>query len=264
MQPNFGYRVLLADDNDFNRQLACALLEEHGCHVTLAEDGACAVASFREHPFDLILMDVNMPGMDGLEAARSIRGIEQSRGSHRIPIFAVTATAAPEERRACLASGMDDVLAKPLSVSDVEEGLKKCGVKPRPEDHPALSPGGGAVIGIQAGGTAADAAAMDGLLSERILADFGASPDRLATYFRLLCNDIATQLAAMNAAYGANDRDGLRKAAHAAKGVARGLRDQNLSDLAARIEDQAQSGSIAGVQEALADFLRIYRSFSCI
>lgn len=104
-----GLRVLLAEDNPINALLARTLLEREGCSVERAADGAEAVAAAGRSAFDLILMDVRMPGMDGLTAARTLR----TQGV-AAPIIALTADAFEEDRRACLAAGMNDFLTKPL------------------------------------------------------------------------------------------------------------------------------------------------------
>lgn len=97
------------------------------------------------------------------------------------------------------------------------------------------------------------------LLSDRILKSFVTRPQRLAAFFAMVCNDLGTQLAAMNAAYEAGDRKALHDAAHAAKGVAQGLRDQSLSRLAEEIERMAHEGDCSGVGELLSEMGASYR-----
>lgn len=248
MQPGCGSRVLLAEDNEFNRELAGAVLAEQGYRVTMAEDGERAVALFREQAFDVVLMDVGMPRMDGYAATRAIRGIEAERGGH-VPIIALTAHADPEERNACLDSGMDDLLAKPISGTSLAEGLARFGREAGGRDlfgEPA--PHG-------AGAAPADRSVapsqLDSLLSDRILADFSADPERLRTFFELLCTDLQTQINAMIAACDAADRTALGDAAHGAKGVARGLRDPALCRLAGEIERDAPAGNLSGIRAKL-------------
>ena len=106
-----GLHLLLAEDNPVNLQVALAMLEGLGARVDCATDGPQAVALCRNGHFDVLLMDIQMPGMDGYEAARQIR----SEGARRLPIVAVTANAMPVDRELALAAGMNDHLAKPLS-----------------------------------------------------------------------------------------------------------------------------------------------------
>lgn len=99
----------------------------------------------------------------------------------------------------------------------------------------------------------------EAMLSDRILESFITRPQRLAAFFDMVCNDLGTQLAAMNAAYEAGDRKALHDAAHAAKGVAQGLRDQSLSRLAEGIERRAHEGDCSGVEELLSGMEASYR-----
>ena len=111
-------RILLAEDSPFNQKLAIGLLEKHGHHVTVVDDGAKAVAKVSQEPFDLVLMDVQMPHMDGLEATATIRQQEQTTAQH-IPIIAMTAHAMKGDRELCLEAGMDGYLSKPIYAQEL-------------------------------------------------------------------------------------------------------------------------------------------------
>ena len=115
-----GARVLLAEDNPINALLARALLEREGCTVDRVSHGAEAVAAAAAAPYDLILMDLRMPGLDGRQATAALR----ARGC-RVPIVALTADAFEEDRRACLKAGMDDFLTKPLKQADLQAMLRR-------------------------------------------------------------------------------------------------------------------------------------------
>jgi PAS domain S-box-containing protein len=106
--------LLLAEDNPVNRLVAIRLLEKQGFTVTAVEDGAAAVDAVAAGAFDLVLMDMQMPRMDGLEATQRIRAREQAQRLPRIPIVALTANAMKGDRERCIAAGMDDYLSKPL------------------------------------------------------------------------------------------------------------------------------------------------------
>jgi signal transduction histidine kinase/ActR/RegA family two-component response regulator len=110
-------RILLAEDNPVNQKLAVKLLEKQGHTVTMVGDGRRAVEAFGNGSFDLILMDIHMPGMDGLEAAKRIRELEGS--AHRTPIIALTALAMAGDREVCLAAGMDGFVAKPIRLNEL-------------------------------------------------------------------------------------------------------------------------------------------------
>ena len=112
--------ILIAEDNEINALLARALLAKLGHRPTIAASGEAALASWNAArdqgaPYDLVLMDVHMPGLDGIEAARRIRAAETEANGHRTPIFALTANAFAEDRDACLGAGMDGFLVKPLN-----------------------------------------------------------------------------------------------------------------------------------------------------
>ena len=115
--PHFqSARVLVADDNPLNQQVAQGMLESVGCHVTLAHDGEQAVALARTQPFDLILLDLHMPVLDGLQAARQLRALPQHQ---TVPIVALTAAVFAEDRQRCLEAGMNGFVPKPIERKSV-------------------------------------------------------------------------------------------------------------------------------------------------
>jgi CheY-like chemotaxis protein len=111
-------RILLVEDNEVNRTIATKLLEKRGHVVIAVENGALAVERTASDHFDVVLMDVQMPVMDGLTATTHIRTREHGTGTH-LPIVAVTAHALEEDRRRCFAAGMDAYLPKPIKSSDL-------------------------------------------------------------------------------------------------------------------------------------------------
>ena len=116
-------RILVAEDNTVNQIVAKRLLEKRGHRVVIAGDGAAAVAAFETQPFDIVLMDMQMPVMDGLEATRAIRERETGRVSH-IPIIAMTANAMTEDRGACFLAGMDGYVAKPINPRELTNAIE--------------------------------------------------------------------------------------------------------------------------------------------
>jgi signal transduction histidine kinase/CheY-like chemotaxis protein len=126
---NKGLSILVAEDNEINALLARALLTRLGHRPAVAGNGEAAVESWAAAraagtPYDLVLMDVQMPGMDGLEATRRIRAVEDAAGSRPVRILALTANAQSEDRAACLAAGMDGLLVKPLDRERLREALE--------------------------------------------------------------------------------------------------------------------------------------------
>jgi two-component system sensor histidine kinase/response regulator len=120
LQP--GLRVLLVEDNAVNQRLAMRMLEKKGHHVTVAENGKEAVAALEKQKFDVVLMDMQMPEMDGFEATAAIREKERATGLHQ-PIIALTAHAMKGDREKCLAGGMDGYLTKPIRSLELFEIL---------------------------------------------------------------------------------------------------------------------------------------------
>jgi two-component system, sensor histidine kinase and response regulator len=120
-------RILVAEDHPINQRVIERLLTARGHSVTLAEDGHAAVRAWREGRFDLILMDLQMPELDGLEAARLIRSCERENlNGGRTPIIALTARAFPEDQQECAAAGMDGHLSKPITAEALDSVLRRC------------------------------------------------------------------------------------------------------------------------------------------
>jgi signal transduction histidine kinase/DNA-binding response OmpR family regulator/HPt (histidine-containing phosphotransfer) domain-containing protein len=120
-----GPRVLLVEDNPVNREVAVGMLESLGCHITAADNGWLAIEALNDGVYDAVLMDCQMPVMDGLSATAEIRRREQSSGRARLPIIALTANAMEGDRQRCLAAGMDDFLSKPFSQHQLATLLKR-------------------------------------------------------------------------------------------------------------------------------------------
>ncbi|HAT49490.1 MAG: response regulator [Nitrospirae bacterium] len=221
-----GVRILLAEDNEINQQVAKELLEKIGVRVVVARNGAEAVALAREKTFDAILMDVQMPVLDGYGATRQIRALENSR---RLPIIAMTANAMAGDREKCLETGMNDHVAKPVVPDELYATLSQwigrsafeipdvC-ISP-PVEIPPISGIDLDVGSRHVGG--------DRVLLRDVLLKFARNRDR--AHYRL------------PAFLADNDWDGLSQAAHTLKGVTATLGAIRLSNLAARIEREAKA-----------------------
>ena len=121
--------ILVAEDNEFNAQLLEQLLVRRGHRVRLANNGREALALAEEGAFDLLLLDVHMPELDGFQVVQAIRERERSAGGH-LPVIALTARSRQEDRERCLAAGMDDFLAKPIQAADLWAAIDRVVASP--------------------------------------------------------------------------------------------------------------------------------------
>ena len=126
-----GLRVLVADDNPINCRVAVEMLRRLGCHATVVGNGAEAVAASERDSYDVVLMDVQMPEMDGLTATTRIRAREAQAGGH-LPIIAMTAHALEGDHERCLAAGMDGYVSKPIKTQDLAAALAPYGERETP------------------------------------------------------------------------------------------------------------------------------------
>jgi CheY-like chemotaxis protein len=120
-----GARILLAEDNITSQQVAAGILKKMGLRADFVANGAEAVKALETLPYDLVLMDMQMPEMDGVEATRAIRNPHSAVRNHQIPIIAMTANAMQDDRRLCIEAGMNDYVAKPISAQALLEALEK-------------------------------------------------------------------------------------------------------------------------------------------
>jgi CheY-like chemotaxis protein/HPt (histidine-containing phosphotransfer) domain-containing protein len=118
-------RILIADDNHINQKVAISLLENLGYRADVVANGYEAIEAYKLVPYDIVLMDVQMPEMDGFEASRQIRTIEDRKGRHT-PIIAMTAHARQEDKDRCLAAGMDDYVSKPIKPQALKAAIERC------------------------------------------------------------------------------------------------------------------------------------------
>ncbi len=225
-----GRTVLLVEDNPTNRRVAELFLERAGCDVVLAEDGSEALARLRERQVDLVLMDVQMPVMDGLEATKRIR--QEISGGARIPIVGLTASALKEQVELCRVAGMDDVISKPLEHERLEAVLERYApaIGTRTGRHvirpPAerAAPGGGEISVARF----REVTAGDALLARGLVDSFEHSAGQA-------CNDIESGL-------GHGDFALARRAAHTLAGASANMGATRLEAVAAAMEQAAAQG----------------------
>jgi two-component system, sensor histidine kinase and response regulator len=213
-------RVLVAEDNEFNAQLLEQLLGRRGHRVRLASNGREALCLAEEGGFDLLLLDIHMPELDGFQVAQAVRERERATGGH-LPIIALTARSRKEDRERCLATGMDDFLAKPVQAADLWAAMERV-VDVRP---PAEPPG-------------------SGLLNPQVLlaacGDDAAILEKIGQAFRASLPD---HLKAVQDALRERDAPRLREAAHKLAGMVAAF-STAAGGLASELEDHAAQGQL--------------------
>jgi CheY-like chemotaxis protein len=120
-----GLKILVAEDNRVNQLVTMRMLQQLGCQAELASDGASAISMIEANSYDIVLMDLNMPVVDGLEAAKRIRRMPSAQAD--VPIVALTASVTTEDKSACLAAGMSDYLSKPIEIRALRRALERWG-----------------------------------------------------------------------------------------------------------------------------------------
>ena len=241
-------RILLAEDNITNQQVALGILKKLGLHVADAvANGREAVDALKTLPYDLVLMDVQMPVMDGLEASRRIRGTQSAVCNHAIPIIAMTANAMQGDRDKCLEAGMDDYVAKPIAPQDLAEALEKWLPKGEEESERKNDERG---LGKTGKAEAADPPIWDkaGML-ERLMDD----EDLTRTIIEGFLEDIPQQIQALNAFVEGGDATGSERQAHTIKGASANIGGERLRAVVFHMEEAARTGDLPGVNARVGD-----------
>jgi len=223
--------VLLVEDNDLNLEVARAMLAAAGHRVEVAGDGNQALEKYAPGRFDCVLMDCQMPGMDGYEATRRIRVLEVERGAPRTPIVALTANAMNGDRERCLAAGMDDFLAKPFDAAALLAAVARNARAGAAAPDPARAP------------SSFDPAALEDLLQvERT------KPGFLARLAKRFLNDAPALIDSVAGASAETAQDAQR-AAHSLKSTSARMGALSLAHLARQAEAAAREGRLDTVLE---------------
>jgi two-component system sensor histidine kinase/response regulator len=235
-------KVLLAEDNVVNQRVAMGLLSRRGHQITVANNGLEALAEFEQGAFDVVLMDVQMPGMGGLEATAAIRERERGDGGH-IRIVAMTAHAMNGDRERCLAAGMDGYLSKPITPALLYAALEHetTGIVP------ASAPAAPAALRQASGSSGQATTPVD---RDRLMERLGGDEQLLTDVVRLFLDDCPMRLAAIKAAVDSRDGEAIRTTAHALTGAAANLSAQGLYDAARMLERLGAEGRLEPAEAA--------------
>ncbi len=231
--PAKALNILVAEDGMTNQLVARGLLESLGHQVTIAADGEQTIQCWKSGSFDLILMDMHMPEVDGLEATRAIRRLETAEQLQPIPIIATTAAAMPEDVRRCLESGMNDFIAKPIQIELLAETLAKYGAS-RKDTQPTPPP-------------SSDMDIVDLNQATKNIPGGKAGMAKLRPIFQLECRQLVDGL---QAALAAENRAEIRRLAHTLKGSAKLFCANRVVSRAFDMENSADSQPIGELQDS--------------
>jgi CheY-like chemotaxis protein/HPt (histidine-containing phosphotransfer) domain-containing protein len=237
-----GRRVLVAEDNPTNRKVAQYQLMGLGYEVEVVANGVQALRALEQGGYDLVLMDCQMPEMDGYAATAEIRRRESQRGAPPIPIVAMTANALKGERERCVAAGMNDYVSKPVRVETLRSVLEHwlgVGGAPAGQDGPGENDAGDGAPHLSA--------LLEGV---RVVVGEG-RPEAAAGLVRVFVEETASQLSDLRAALSAGDAGGAKRAAHKIKGGCASFGLRRMAELSRRIEDGAPELAVG--RETLAE-----------
>jgi len=232
-------RILVAEDVDVNRELVTELLEKRGHTVAAVVDGRAALAALAKQPFDVVLMDEQMPGMDGLEATRAIRKMEASSGKHQI-IIGLTGNVAEEDRKRRLEAGMDGAVPKPFDMHVLFQMIE------------AHSPGTSQIVAASA--ARAESAPSPAPSSESAAAHLQraiGNEKLIRSLVKSFLADAPKMLSGIRRAVAQKSAAKLAGAAHAFKGAAANFGESNTVAAARKLEAMGKTGSLSNAEKEL-------------
>ena len=283
VQPRIEARVLLAEDNGVNQVVARNMLKAMGCTFDIVANGSEALQALDKEAYDIVLMDCQMPVMDGYAATRALREREAASGAKRMPVVALTANALVGDADTCLASGMDDHLAKPYTRRQLQNILTRwlpedCVRMPSAEEPPkaaAAAPAGSADSATSSapnsatnsGAAAASAAApaprppeanRETMLDPKVLENIREmDPDGsvLIEIFQMYLDELPQHVQALKDSAAAGDGAAMARVAHALKSASFNIGAKPVAELCKRLEQQGRAGNTTGAADMVAAIL---------
>jgi signal transduction histidine kinase/CheY-like chemotaxis protein/HPt (histidine-containing phosphotransfer) domain-containing protein len=258
-QPLVG-KVLLVEDHPVNQKVAQKLLERLGLTVDVAENGEVALERLREQPYAMVLMDCQMPVLDGYSATRRLREIEAGQGKPRTPVIAMTAHAMSGDRERCLQAGMDDYLSKPLDRQLLEQTLarwmpKSPDLPPAPTVFAAAAPATPPEATLPAKPNPPPPDTLDTATLVDLEDIMG---DELATLVDAYLRDGETRMRNMREAANRGDGTEVGKLAHSLKSSSANLGAIPLANRARQVEEAARNGTLASPGDSVAALEKLY------
>jgi CheY-like chemotaxis protein/HPt (histidine-containing phosphotransfer) domain-containing protein len=234
--PRRSLKILVAEDTPFNQTFILRLLEKNGHQPILVENGRQALEAFNPDTFDVVLMDVQMPELDGFEATREIRKLEAGSGSH-MPIIAMTAYATEGDRERCLEAGMDDYVSKPISASKLFQAID------------ALVPAEAEEQASPSGGSAADGHQFVSLNAEGLIRSFENDQDLFQELVEIFLNDFPQMLSALRDSLESDDPKTFKRTAHSLKGMLRNFQAESAAETAFELEQMGDREKLDGADQ---------------
>jgi PAS domain S-box-containing protein len=230
-----SFYILLAEDNVVNQKLAIRLLEKQGHRVVLTENGRDALAALEKERFDVVLMDIQMPEMNGFDATRAIRNKERETGLH-VPIIAMTAHALKGDRERCLDAGMDDYVSKPIHADQLARAIENLVMR----------------SGVVETELVEQASAGEVLDTAAVLARVDGDLELLQYIVELFLEELPKLMGEIRDAVARHDSEALERAAHTLKGSVGNFHANAVVGAAQHLETIAREGDLRGAREALA------------
>jgi PAS domain S-box-containing protein len=247
--------ILLVEDNATNQMLAVTLLEKAGHTVKTAQNGREALAAVEFCSFDVVLMDVQMPEMDGFEATARIREREHRTGEHT-PIVAMTAHAMKGDRQRCALAGMDGYITKPILAEELYKALATYGSRRAAPEQVTCA----AQPAADNGTAQAPRETPSGILDKAaLLARMGGREDRMRTILQIFLEESSRQMDELREAITRGDAVSLQRLAHSLKGAVGIVGAQSVVDAAVTLESLGQAGELTGAAQA---FRQLDQEFS--